>query len=68
MKKINVVTTEKACEILECSRNWFQVHYKKNLTPIKEKVNGRRIYYETEVYELKKTKGLIHEKFNVIHN
>jgi|GEM_PF-6054745 len=65
MAKINVVTTEKACEILGCSRMWFYTTHKQHLTPIKEKLKLKKLYYEHEVLELKENMGA-NKKYNII--
>ncbi|WGK93764.1 MULTISPECIES: hypothetical protein [Flavobacterium] len=50
-EKLKVVTTNKACELLECSRNHFHRKYRSKLKVYKSE-NGFNTYYS--LYQIEK--------------
>ena len=50
--KPKIITTKKACEILNCTRPWFHTKFKPKLTSL-EKVGKSCVYLLSEVISLK---------------
>jgi len=54
--KPKVVTTKKACELLECSRQTFYKRYRHQLKPYMTQSEWQNLYMLSDVEELMKSK------------